>query len=235
MTFKELSELENIPSEDIISNSTQQKYLKIVKQLFSFMEDNGIISYNPCKRLIMPNDTQNKREPFSPKDMRILFHEFDKLDNKKYIYYTLAYTGMRPSELWKCHIAQEEGIYYFDLTSDDIELKTRQSRRKIPLHNRLLELGIQNKLSSLQTEFKQENISRYFNQTIIKVLPDNTNKIMYSFRHTVATELKRAEVNMDKVSELLGHSYENDSMTKSTYAAGYTLKQLKEAIDCLNF
>ena len=122
-----------------------------------------------------------------------------------------------------------------DLTSDDIELKTRQSRRKIPLHNRLLELGIQNKLSSLQTEFKQENISRYFNQTIIKVLPDNTNKIMYSFRHTVATELKRAEVNMDKVSELLGHSYENDSMTKSTYAAGYTLKQLKEAIDCLNF
>ncbi|HIC12137.1 MAG TPA: hypothetical protein EYO75_01945, partial [Sulfurimonas sp.] len=182
-----------------------------------------------------PGDEQKKREPFSNDDMRILFNEFDKLDNKKYIYYILAYTGIRPSELWKCHISQEDGIYYFDLTSKEIELKTRQSRRKIPLHSKLLELNIQDKLSSLQAEFRQEYLSIYFNKTIKKVLPDDNNKIMYSFRHTVATELKRAGVNMDKVSELLGHSYENDSMTKSTYAAEYTLKQLKEAIDDLNY
>jgi len=235
MSFKALLELNDVPTQYIISNDTQSKYLKILKQLFLFMVDDGIISYNPCKRLIMPGDEQKKREPFSNDDMRILFNEFDKLDNKKYIYYILAYTGIRPSELWKCHISQEDGIYYFDLTSKEIELKTRQSRRKIPLHSKLLELNIQDKLSSLQAEFRQEYLSIYFNKTIKKVLPDDNNKIMYSFRHTVATELKRAGVNMDKVSELLGHSYENDSMTKSTYAAEYTLKQLKEAIDDLNY
>jgi integrase len=235
MSFIELAELDNVPTECIISNDTQSKYLKIVKQLFLFMVDDGIISYNPCKRLIMPDDEQKKREPFNSEDMKILFKEFDKLDNKKYIYYCLAYTGMRPSELWKCHISQENDIYYFDLTSDNIELKTKQSRRRIPLHSKLIELGIRDKLSSLQAEFRQEYLSIYFNKTIKKALTDEDNKIMYSFRHTVATELKRADVNMDKVSELLGHSYESDSMTKSTYASGYTLKQLKEAIDCLNF
>ncbi len=235
MTFKELMEVDDVPAEDIISNDTQSKYLKIVKQLFLFMVDDGIISYNPCKRLIMPDDEQKKREPFSSEDMKVLFNEFDKLDNRKYIYYTLAYTGMRPSELWKCSISQEDDIYYFDLTSDDIELKTKQSRRKIPLHCKLIELGIHDKLSSLQAEFKQEYLSIYFNKTIKKVLIDDDNKIMYSFRHTVATELKQADVNMDKVSELLGHSYENDNMTKSVYTKAYTLKQLKEAIDYLNF
>lgn len=235
MCFQELSELDDVPTEFIISNDTQSKYLKIVKQLFLFMVDDGIISYNPCKRLIMPDDEQKKREPFSDDDMQVLFTEFDKLDNKKYIYYCLAYTGMRPSELWKCHISQEDDIYYFDLTSDGIELKTKQSRRRIPLHTKLIELGIHDKLPSLQAEFRQEYLSIYFNKTIKKTLTDDDNKIMYSFRHTVATELKRADVNMDKVSELLGHSYESDSMTKSTYASGYTLKQLKEAIDCLKF
>ena len=235
MTFNELLELDDVPAEFIISNDTQSKYLKIVKQLFLFMVDDGIISYNPCKRLIMPDDEQKKREPFSNDDMKVLFDEFDKLDNKKYIYYCLAYTGMRPSELWKSKISQEDDIYYFDLTSDNIELKTKQSRRRIPLHSKLIELDIHNKLSSLQAEFRQEYLSIYFNKTIKKSLVDDANKIMYSFRHTVATELKRADVNMDKVSELLGHSYESDSMTKSTYASGYTLKQLKEAIDCLSF
>ena len=235
MNFKELLELDDIPTEELISKDTQSKYLKIVKQLFLFMLDDGIIRYNPCKRLIMPDDEHRKREPFSSEDMQVLFNEFDKLDNKKYIYYCLAYTGMRPSELWKCKIRTEDGMTYFDLTSPDIELKTKQSRRKIPLHSKLIELGIQDKLPSLQAEFKQEYLSIYFNKTIKKALADDNNKIMYSFRHTVATELKRADVNMDKVSELLGHSYESDSMTKSTYASAYTLEQLKEAIDCLKF
>lgn len=235
MSFEELANLDDVPTDDVISKDTQSKYLKIVKQLFLFIVDDGIIGYNPCKRLIMPDDEQKKREPFSSDDMKVLFNEFDKLDNKRYIYYTLAYTGMRPSELWKCKISQEDNIYYFDLTGGDIELKTKQSRRKIPLHSKLIELGVQDKLPSLQSEFKQEYLSIYFNKTIKKALVDDDNKIMYSFRHTVATELKRAEVNMDKVSELLGHSYESDSMTKSTYAGGYTLQQLKEAIEHLSF
>ncbi len=40
---------------------------------------------------------------------------------------------------------------------------------------------------------------------------------------------------MDKVSELLGHTYENNSITKEVYASGYKLVQLQTAINHLDF
>jgi integrase len=142
---------------------------------------------------------------------------------------------MRPSELWKCTINQENDIYYFDLTSKDIDLKTSTSRRKIPLHSKLIDMNIHNRLRLLQDNFKQVNISNHFNKQIINTIEDTNNKRMYGFRHTVATTLKHNDIFMDKVSEILGHSYQDDSMTKSTYSANYTLLQLKEAIDSLNY
>ena len=235
MSFDEISNCTDIPVDVIISTDTQSKYLKILKQFFTFMLDDNIIQHNPCKRLIMPDEKSVKRDPFNKEDLNQLFTLFETFDDRKYIYYTLAYTGMRPSEFWKCSINEEDSIIYFDLTDPELALKTSHSRRKIPLHNKLLELGIQHKLLELQNTFKQEAISLYFNKKVKPIIPDNENKIMYSFRHTVATELKRADVVMDKVSELLGHSYESNSMTKSTYAGGYTLLQLKEAINNLTY
>lgn len=235
MDFKEISNLDNVP-ECCISESTQSKYLKILKQFFHFMLDDGVIDRDPTKRLIMPNGVSNSTEPFTKEDITILFNEFELLTNdSKYIYYILAYTGMRPSELWKCTINQENDIYYFDLTSKDIDLKTSTSRRKIPLHSKLIDMNIHNRLRLLQDNFKQVNISNHFNKQIINTIEDTNNKRMYGFRHTVATTLKHNDIFMDKVSEILGHSYQDDSMTKSTYSANYTLLQLKEAIDSLNY
>lgn len=235
MSFDAISKCTNIPEDVIISTDTQSKYLKILKQFFNFMVDDNIIQHNPCKRLIMPDDKSVKRDPFNKEDLKQLFTLFETLDDRKYIYYTLAYTGMRPSEFWKSSISEEEGIIYFDLTDPELALKTSHSRRKIPLHKRLLEMGMHQKLLHLQRTFKQEAISIYFNKKIKPSMSGSESKIMYSFRHTVATELKRSDVIMDKVSELLGHSYESNTMTKSTYAGGYTLHQLKEAIDKLPY
>lgn len=236
MDYQQLCEIAFIPEEDRISIDTQCKYLKIVKQFFKYLCDANLLSYNPCSLLRMPDAQNNKTEPFNLEDMHNLFVEFENLDDRKYIYYTLAYTGMRPNEFWKATINKEEGIYYFDLTSKNIDLKTPHSKRKIPLHSKLIEKDIHTKLIKLQKAYKQEKLSTYFNQTIKpKCIDDEANKKMYSFRHTVATELKRADVEMDKVSELLGHSYASKTMTKTVYASPYSLKQLKEAIENLTY
>ena len=235
MNFTEIANLDDIP-EYCISGSTQSKYLKILKQFFNFMLDDGVINRDPTKRLIMPDGASNPTEPFTKNDMKTLFNEFENINNNsKYIYYILAYTGMRPSELWKCNIKQEDNIYYFDLTSKDIDLKTVTSRRKIPLHSKLIDMDIPNKFSSLQSDFKQVNISNHFNKQIINNIEDTENKRMYGFRHTVSTNLKHQDVIMDKVSEILGHSYQDDNMTKSTYSKQYTLAQLKDVIENLNY
>lgn len=233
-TFNQIINLSNVPTTDMITVNTQIKYLKILKQFFNFTIKADIVRYNPCTLLTMPNNSIVHREPFDSDDIKQLFSIFDDLDDRKYIYYTLAYTGMRPSELWMCNISTcKDGVKYFDLTSKDIKLKTSSSHRKIPLHKRLLSMNIDRKLPYLQEQFTQAGISTYFNKSIKPQITDNSNKIMYSFRHTVATELKRAEVNMDKVSELLGHIYSSSSMTKEVYAQGYTTTQLQEAINQL--
>ena len=145
---------------------------------------------------------------------------------------------MRPSELWKCKVkTREDGIVYFNLTDKDIELKTLTSRRKIPLHKKLLDMGIQHKLPYLQSAFTQVAISIYFNKTIKPIISEGSHKILYSCRSTVATTLKQSssDVDIDKISELLGHRYNNSTITKEVYAKGYTLKQLQEAINQLDY
>ena len=231
MTFEDINKLRTVPQEHLITSQTQVRYLKTLKQIFNFMIKSNIINYNPTTLLIMPDDTAQSREPFTKDDIINLFAEFEKLDNRKFIYYILAYTGMRPNELWHSSIKSEDDILYFDLISAD--LKTDYSKRKIPLHKDLVNMGIDKLLPQLQQNFKQETLSRQFNQIIKPKITDNPNKIMYSFRHTIATNLKRLGINMDIVSEILGHSYTNSSMTKEVYASGYTLQQLKDAIDTL--
>ena len=234
LSFDEIINLRDTPSEDIIKLGTHIKYLDILKQFFNYMTKSNLLKYNPCTLLNVPSNNITHREPFDNNDIQKLFNIFETLDNRKYIYYILAYTGMRPSELWKSHIiTSEDNIKYFDLESRGLKLKTLSSYRVIPLHDRLIKMDIENIFEALKLKFSQSFISIYFNRTIKPKLTDNPRKIMYSFRHTVATELKRAEVNMDMVSEILGHTYENNTMTKEVYANRYTLAQLQKAINHL--
>lgn len=233
MSFKQIVRLKDIPQQDYISPSTAIKYVKAFQQLENFLIDDGKIDRKISKRAKLPTPTKISRNPFTDNDLKILFNEFDNLGELGIIYYTFAYSGMRTAEFWKCKIGYEDDIYYFDLSYEGLELKTYSSKRKIPIHSKLIEMGILNNLRQLQKSYRQAFVSDTFNKKIINTLKDRQNKVMYGFRHTVGTKLKRADVEIDKISEILGHSYENTSMTKTVYTNGYSLKQLKEAIEYL--
>lgn len=233
MSFEEILKLTNIPHQDFISSSTVIKYIKAFRQLENFLLDDGRIDRRISKRAKLPTPSTVSVNPFSEDDLKILYREFDMLDDLGLIYYTFAYTGMRTSEFWKCRIGYKDNIYYFDLAYKGIELKTASSKRLIPIHSKLIDKGIIYNLKQLQSLYKQSNVSNTFNTKVINSIKDKRNKVMYGFRHTVATNLKRADVNIDKISEILGHSYESTSMTKTVYSKRYTLKQLKEAIESL--
>ncbi|MFW3338155.1 tyrosine-type recombinase/integrase [Aliarcobacter butzleri] len=233
MSFKEILKLTNVPQQDFISSSTVIKYIKAFRQLENFLVDDGRIDRKISKRAKLPTPSTVNVNPFNEADLKILYKEFDALGDLGLIYYTFAYTGMRTSEFWKCRIGCKDKIYYFDLSYKGVELKTASSRRKVPIHSKLIDKGILNSFKHLQSIYKQSTVSNTFNTKVINSIKDKKNKVMYGFRHTVATNLKRADVDIDKISEILGHCYENTSMTKTVYTNGYTLKQLKEAIECL--
>ena len=234
MSFKEILKLTNIPHQDFISSSTVIKYIKAFRQLENFLVDDGRIDRKISKRAKLPTPSTVSVNPFSKADLKTLYSEFDKLGDLGLIYYTFAYSGMRTSEFWKCRIGCKDKIYYFDLSYKGIELKTTSSRRLIPIHSKLINKGILNNLRHLQSTYKQSIVSNTFNTKVINSIKDKKNKVMYGFRHTVATNLKKADVDIDKISEILGHCYKNNSITKTIYTNGFSLRQLKEAIEFLN-
>lgn len=233
MSVAQIKKLKNIPQQDLLSPATVIKYIKVFQQLENFLVDDGKIDRKISKRAKLPTPPKISRRPFTEDDIKVLYCEFDKLGKMGLIYYTYAYSGMRTGEFWKSKIAYEDGVYYFNLSYEEVELKTNSNKRKIPIHSKLLHMGILKHFSSLQEDYKQALISDTFNKKLIHCIEDKKNKVLYGFRHTVATKLKQQDVDMDKISELLGHRYENTSMTKMVYTNGYSLEQLKEAIECL--
>lgn len=235
MTYEEIVNLDAIPKEDSISTSTLIKYIKAFRQMENFLVDDGALERKISKRATLPTADSVETQIFTDEDLKFLFTEFDFVDDKKLIYYTFAYSGMRTSEFWKCKVNKEGDVYYFDLEYEGVNLKTKSSKRKIPIHKELIRLGIVEKLTQLQNEFSQTRVSTSFNNNLIPKLSHPENKFLYGFRHTVATVLKRNDVEIDKISEILGHAYSNNNMTRAVYASRYNLEQLKAAIDKLDY
>ena len=76
-------------------------------------------------------------------------------------------------------------------------------------------------------------IRRLFNEKIKTQITSSNKKVLYSFRHTIATELKYLNVKSEIISEILGHS--NSSITLDRYASRYTFEVLKKEIDKVEF
>lgn len=239
MTIDELMNQTNVNNDDKISTSTFKKYIKWIRRFYRFAYASRFIDVDIASFLDSPKaelSAQMEREPFEVDEVKKSFKLIDEVltdDNLKLIYKILAYTGMRISELSKGQLKQDGEIFYIDLTEESSSLKTKSSHRKIPLHKDLIFLNVHKKYNELRGLFRDDYISKKFREAIKPHLTDNPRKTLYSYRHTLATQLKYADVNPIVISEILGHSHEG--MTLGRYASKYPLEVLKEAIDRLDF
>ncbi len=227
-----------IPTEDRITNATLHFYFANIKRFYSYYLAQRYIDLNPTDFITikLESDSQQEREPFTKDEVSQLFNMFDKEDiGVRDILYCFAYSGLRTSELWKSKLKydKDNSIWYFDLTNKSLKLKTLSSYRIVPLHKHLVDLGIPDRLNESLKRYKQDFIQKRFNNVIKTQITDSDKKVMYSLRHTLATELKYLKVDSLVISEILGHSHEG--MTMSRYASKYPLGILKEAIDKLEF
>lgn len=239
MTIAQLLSVKSIEEKDKVSTTTLKKYLKWTRRFYKFAYASRFIDVDIASFLESPKaelSAQMEREPFEVEEVRKSFKLIDKVlsdGNLKLIYKILAYTGMRISELSKGQLKQEGHIFFIDLTEESCSLKTKSSHRKIPLHKDLILLDVHKKYNQLRGLFRDEYISKKFREQVKPHLTNNPRKTLYSYRHTLATQLKYAEVNPIVISEILGHSHEG--MTMGRYASRYPLEVLKEAIDKLEF
>lgn len=185
-----------------------------------------------------------KRLPFDNDDLNALFNKSDwyredKIDmtlknwpNRFYIPLVSLFGGMRlneASQLYVNDILEEDGIYYFRVDDKNRlqRLKTGAARRDIPIHPKLIDLGLLNYVNKVK-ELGEERVffqnyhtvDKGYGQSLGKEFgkkkfkdswldisrfdTDRYTKVFHSFRHTFSTRMfARAEAR--EVDFLMGH------------------------------
>ena len=227
-----------IKDDDKINIATLNGYMKRISRFYNFCFASQYTTINPC--LFVTKDKsqvsdREEREAFTKEDISKLIPIIKEYDiYKQVIYFSLIFTGLRISELYKVQIKQHnENEFYFDLTDSNIKLKTKNSHRIIPLHKELIKMDVQTILPKALELNKMNWIRRLFNEKIKVKITSSKKKVLYSFRHTIASELKYLNVKSEIISEILGHT--NSNITLDRYASRYSFEVLKKEIDRIEF
>jgi integrase len=232
------------------------KYHQDVRSLFLWAVKHDIIEQNPAT-VLTDMDTgraQDARKALDDHDIGRLFATIGEVAKESYglwIPRIMAFTGCRMGEaaqLRGVDVRDEQSIWVFDFNADCDEknLKTEGSARLVPIHSRLLELGILDfarsagggflfpervRLTKNPSRSNVDLLSKQLNRWRRKAGVTDARKKFQSFRATFATRLKDAGVPEYQIAELVGH--ENDNITTGRYGKQTNLVTLRASLERL--
>ena len=258
LDFHELVKL-NVVEKDRISRTTVNNNLGYVSSFMKWCVINGYVDINffegmRLKKLIRVRD---ERDRFEEKELKQIFQkqnyiEFTEVEKQKYEYYWCPlislFSGMRLNEicsLYLDNIIQVKGNHRekrwcFNILEEpdrpDKHIKTLSSRRIVPIHDTLIDLGfiefielLKKRHINRQRLFQElklsegsyiRNVSRFFNRRYLTKLGLKTDrKTFHSIRHTVIDHLKQQGIDVSFINELVGHSSGNIDLDR--YGKGY--------------
>lgn len=253
----------DLPDVERLAARTVNVYLGNMQTFFKWAVDNGHASENVFTGMrVKVNKSANDKDrvAFSREQMqRVLGNLAENpwglvnKDTHKWGTLIAAYTGMRLNEVAQLHVPdvkQVEGVWLFDVTADNGDkkrLKNISSHRRVPVHDRLLELGLLDFVSARSSggamlfpdlPYSEKNgygrnLGRWFNEMFLEKLNlRGENLVFHSLRHTVVTRLSQSDVPEVQVKALVGHR--QSGVTYTTYfKEGFRPAQLRTAMNRL--
>ncbi|MBU3916437.1 site-specific integrase, partial [bacterium] len=261
--YRDLSIPEIIKLKDVkpIAPNTFNNNMSSVIAFVSWTRKHGYISENffADMKVINKKKAQDERKPFSSLDLKKIF------DPEKYLRETAGssfrywvpllglFIGARINELCQLHVADikiVDELWCLDIndngdSANPKKLKNKASSRVIPIHPKLIELGL---IEFMQKQKKSKVVrlfpdltlridgfyrkpGRWFNESYLrkKVGIKDPEKSFHSFRHTVIDGLKQKGVGESYISEYVGHS-SGDSETFGRYGKQYRPGVLMEEV-----
>jgi integrase len=232
------------------------KHYQHVRSLFAWAVEHDHVAQSPATILrdVEEGRAQDARKAFEDDDIKALFAQIAlKADEPFGIWIPriLAYTGCRLGEaaqLRKQDVRQVQGTWVFDFNLESIQkdrknIKTEGGVRQVPIHPRLIELGLLSLVEAVEDEFlfpermrytedeKRNNVdllSKKLNRWLRQAGVADPRKQIQSFRGTVATRLKDLGVPEYQIAEILGH--ENDNITSGRYGKQTNLLTLSNVL-----
>lgn len=212
-----------------VTKTTVNLALDDVRHFFSWaIKQDYYIGKNPVDGIAYEGTKQEHYDIFTETDLTAIFQSSEfieqrtgKYPERYWLVLILALTGARreePAQLRVDDVKHKEGVWFFDIT--DQEGKNEHSKRRVPVHSRLLELGF---LDYLAMRKKQgpllfpptpkmkgrttpgDAVGKWLSR-LRKTVGVRGRKPLHSFRHTFITRLVSAGVPEDMRKVLVGHA-----------------------------
>lgn len=261
-----LSQILQVQNVERLTVRTMNNYLQTYASIFYWAKRNGFVSENHFDGIYIKETKKGRgksgRAAFNEVQVQLILEELVqnqsgliRLQYQKWGPLIALYSGARLNEIAQIHLAdirEHDGIWCFDLNDDDEtkRLKTDASRRIVPIHSRLIELGLLNYVQELRQADVQKlfpgfqycpkngwgrSLGRWFNdQFLVKIGLKDKGVSFHVFRHTVVSRLLQAGVDEPVVQTIVGH--ERQGVTQKHYfKSGYTIVQLSDALEQLQF
>lgn len=248
------------------SPKTIDKKLSFIRAAFAVALDSDLVEVNPVVGVKPPRDkrTEKPRLPFTDEDLSILFSSpvyatgFRPKGGAGEAAYWLPlvalFSGARLEELAQLRVGdliETPGYGFYMSITDEGEgnqLKTRNARRRVPVHPELLELGFLDYWESCR-EAKQEfvfphlkpdvtgkrsgNWSKWFSRYKRDIGIKDGRKVFHSFRHGFIDACRAASIATEIRDVLVGHA---NSSVAAEYGQGlYPLPPLFDAIKRIRY
>lgn len=242
-TVKQLLDID-IPEPDQPSSKTLKDTTQRVRAFLEWAIRRKYIDPDVLDVLkgVFTTSESNPYSHFSAEDLEKLFFSENYLGENffnKHCYFWLpllaVFTGARQGELCQLLVSdlhefeyKNNTHYYLDINDDgDKTLKTKSSKRKVPLHHMLIKLGFLDYVNFVKNGSTKElfpellgltkepgpTISRWFNETYKQkcgIRDDGKHrKVFHSFRHTLVEYFYQNHPNIpiEKIGDIVGHTH----------------------------
>ncbi|WP_425653150.1 tyrosine-type recombinase/integrase [Vibrio campbellii] len=258
-SLQEIADMGDKPQALATAKGIIQKY----STFFAWAEKSDYVDKNYFYKMPMPKDNRKESEQrnrWSNKDLQSLFltdiwRNHEGIKHPYYFWLPLLglYTGARLNELAQLQVNDIEavnGVLCFKITdeNDGQKLKNVSSKRVVPIHNQLIELGFSTyveqrkghvqlfdglltKDGKIPRDGFSFNASKWFLR--LRKKHQLTHVDFHGFRHTVADELLQKQIPEPQAMGVFGHKQQ--SITYSRYAKGLNVSLLKETVQTLDF
>lgn len=188
--------------------STKRKIKYLFGQMFAYAMQNDIITKDYSSFVdIGKNTTENKREPFSNKEIEILWKYLLDIEFIDTIL-IMIYSGFRIGELLEL---ETKNIDLINMTMTG-GLKTEAGKnRLIPIHPKIFPLiknryNKNNKYLILNFKGQKMKYDNYYREKFLPIMEQlNMKHRPHDCRHTFATLLSNANANATAIKKMIGH------------------------------
>lgn len=245
-------------AEKTISVTTYNNYVKNLSTVFEHAIKEEHITQNPFSgmKLKQRHKASSFRSVFTSSDLQRIFQsvDFEKKAYRRWLPYLGFYTGARLGELCQLYISDFEtinGIHCIHIqdTKEGQRLKTHETERLVPIHSRLIELGLLDYVASMKAQGQERLFpelishpkhgyaatpSKWFGRLRNEIglkKSEGERKDFHSFRHTVADNLKQLGVAESHIGGILGHT--TGGVTNTRYGKEYKPEVLQPFVEMI--